>query len=294
MSSMPYDVLVGIDTANPTTVAFEVQSCDLRAEADHHDPSGLIGIRDHQSERVRGANERVIGTIDMEPSPEALALLLPWILGGVPAGTSYPIADTLSSRFVQVDRVAKVYTYAGVYVNRAVFRGSEGLPLALSLDLIGQTETEGNAGTFPAITPGTTPPFMFAESALTLLSVSRNFKDFTLTIDNALEAQFYNSRTATRIRPTDRRVTFDCMVPNDTTNTDLYNQAVAGAAATLVFTPPAPHAGYSMTITFGTLQFPKVNSSISGRGGELLLPLRGVARRLSTTPSIAFTLDSTP
>lgn len=290
---MPYDVLVGIDTVDPVTQCFEVNSCDLRATEVFHDPSGLRGIRDHQSERVRGGLISVRGGIELEPSPESLALLLPWILGGTPVGTSYPIADTLSSRYVTVDRIAKVYTYAGVYVNSATFRGSEGSPLLLSLDLIGQTETEGNAGTFPAITPGNTPPFMFAESVLTLLSVARNFKDFTLTINNALDVQFFNSRTATRIRPTDRIVTFDCTVPNDTTNTDLYGQAVAGAAATLSFAPPAPHTGYSMTVTFGTLQFPKENSSINART-ELMLPLRGVARRLTTTPSIAFTLDSTP
>jgi hypothetical protein len=291
--SMPYDVLVGIDTVNPTTQAFEVLSCDLKASGSHHDPSGLRGIRDHQSERVRGGNTAVRGTIEMEPSPEEWALLLPWILGGTPVGTSFPIADVLSSRFVQVDRVAKVHTYASVYVNSATIRGSEGLPVSLSLDLIGTTETEGNAGTFPAITPLNTPPFMFAEGVLTLLSSARSFQDFTLTINNALDVKFFNSPTATRIRPTDRIVTFDAMVPYDTVNADLYNQAVAGAAATLVFTPPAPHAGYSMTVTFGTLQFPHETPTISGRS-ELMLPLRGVARRLSTTPSIAFTLDSTP
>lgn len=291
--SMGWDSVVGIDTVNPTTAAFEVLSNTLKAVGSHHDPSGLRGIRDHQSERVRDGNETVRGVIELEPSPEELALLLPWALGGTPVGTSYPIADTLSSRYVQTDRIAKVFTHAGVYVNSMTLRGSEGNAIVCSLDLIGQTETVGNAGTFPAITPLLTPPFMFAEGALTLLGVARAFSDFTLTVNNALSARFFNSRTATRIRPTDRIVTFDCNVPYDTTNADLYGQAVAGAAATLVFTPPAPHTGYSMTITFGTLQFPKEGAETSSRE-EHMLPLRGVARRLSTTPSIAFTLDSTP
>ena len=291
--SMGWDTLCGIDTVNPTTAAFEVFSNTLGAEAPLVDPSGIRGIRDHQSERVRQGNESVRGVIELEPSPEELALLLPWILGGSPSGTSYPLADTLSSRFVQVDRIAKVHTYAGVYVNRATFRGSEGAAVRLTLDLIGQTETEGNAGTFPAITPLNTPPFMFAEGVLTLVAASRSFQDFTLDINNALETKFYNSRTATRIRPTDRIVSFSCTVPYDTDNTALYGQAAAGAAATLVFTPPAPHSGYSLTFTFGAMQFPKAPPTINGKG-ELVLPLNGIARRLTTTPSLAVTLDSTP
>lgn len=291
--SMPYDVMVGIDTANPTTAAFEVLSCTLKSEESHHDPSGLRGIRDHQSERVRGGLISNRGIIEMEPSPEEWALLLPWIMGAPAVGTAYALADTLSSRYVQVDRVAKVYTYDEVYVNSATIRGSEGQAVSLSMELVGKTETEGNAGTFPAISPLLTPPFMFQEGVLTLLSSARAFSDFTLTINNALDVRYMNSRTATRIRPSDRIVTFDCTVPNDTTNSDLYGQAVAGAAATLVFSPPAPHTGYSMTFTFGRLQFPRINSEVSSRS-ELNLPLRGVARRVTTTPSLEITLDSTP
>jgi len=291
--SMGWDTITGIDTVNPTTAAFETLSNTLGAEAPVVDPGGMRGIRDHQSERCRQGNETIRGAIEMEPSPEELALLLEWILGGTKSGNNYPIADTLSSRYVQLDRIAKVHTYAGVYVNQATFRGSEGQPVRLTLDLIGQTETEGNAGTFPAITPLTTPPFMFAEGVLTLMSSARSFQDFTLTINNALETKFYNSRTATRIIPTDRIVSFEASVPYDTNSTGLYGPAVAGAAATLVFTPPSPHSGYSLTFTFGAMQFAKRPATVNGKG-ELMLPLSGIARRLTTTPSLAITLDSAP
>lgn len=287
--SMGWDTLVGISTNNPTDAAFEFKSFGLAGQGSHHDPSGMRGYRGHQSERVRESNFDVRGPGSLEPSPEELALLFPWILGANASGTSYALADTLQSRYVQVDRVAKVHTYAGVYINSATFRGVENQPLELSLDMIGQTETEGNAGSFPAITPLLTPPFMYADCVLTLASSARKVKQFTLTINNALETQFYNSQTATRINPTDRMISLQCDVPYDTDNTALAESAVAGAAATLVFT----FGAYSLTFSFATMQFPKIKPAINGRG-EQMLSLSGMARRVSTTPELAVTLDSTP
>ena len=229
------------------------------------------------------------GTIEMIPSPEDFALLLPWIMGAVASGTTFALAETLSSRYVCLDKVAKVMTYAGCLVNRATFSGSEGMPIKLSLDIIGTTESVGNAGTFPSVTYNNTAPFMFSESVLTLVSSARNVKSWSITIDNQLEVSYYNSTTATRILPKDRSVTFQCANPFTSSETDLYDQALAGSAATLVLA----YAAYSMTFTFPTLQFPAEGPQVPGRS-ELALNLNGVARKVSTTSELVVTLDSTP
>jgi hypothetical protein len=287
--SMGWDTLVGIDTANPITKAYEFTSFGLRGQGSHHDPNGARGIRGHQSERVREAAFDVAGPGELEPSPETLADLFPWIMGANASGTSFALADTLQSRYVTVDRVAKVHTYADVYIDSATFRGAEKQPISLALAMVGKTETEGNAGTFPSVSPGLTPPFMFKEAVFTILGAARKVKDFSLTINNALDVQFFNSLTATRITPSDRVVTLDLTVPYDTDNVDLAEQAVAGDDGTLVIA----FDNYSLTFTFGNLQFPKTKPVINGKG-EQMLPLSGMARRLSTTPELAVTLDSTP
>lgn len=280
---------LGIDTANPTTAAFEFVSESLMKKGTIIDPSGIRGVRGHQSERTRTGNYTVSGQIEMYPSPEELALLLPWVLGAAASGTTFALAETVPSRYVQIDRVAKVMTYAGVYVNSATFSGSEGTPLKLTLDLIGQTETVGAAASFPSITAGTTPPLLFTDAVLTVLSSSRAMKDISITIDNQLNVAFNNTVTASRITAGDRNVRVDITTPYTSSETALYEQALAGAAATAVFT----NAGYSLSFAFATLQFPDQTPTVGGKN-EIPLKLSGVARRVTTTQELIVTLDSTP
>lgn len=284
-----YASAVGIEAATPISKGFEVRSCTLAKKAQIIDASGIRGSRSHRSERTRAGNYDVAGTIVFEPSPEDLALLLPWILGANASGTTFALAETLQTRRIVVDKGAKVYTYEGCVVSKAVFSGSEGQAMQLSVDVVGTTETEGNSGTLPSLTYTNTNPFMFAESVLTLVSASRNCKDWSVSIDNQLEVSFYNSQTATRIEPKDRMVEFSANVPFTSSETDLYGQALLGSAATLVLAP----SNYSLTFTFGKLQFPAEGVVIQGKQ-ELLLALNGVARMTSTTPELAITLDSTP
>lgn len=287
--SQGYQTSLGIDSANPVTKGFEFDNCTLGKTGEIIDSSGMRGTRSHFAARTREGNQTIQGTIELTPSPEELALLLPWILGANASGTTYALADTLPSRFVTVDKGAKVKTYAGCVVNKATFSGSSGMPIKLSLDVVGKTETVANAGTFPAVTYQNTAPFMFAGSTLTLLSTARNVRDFTLVVDNMLEVQFYNSATASSITPKDRQVSFSCNVPYTSSETDLYDQALAGSAATYALT----YSNYSMTFSFATLQFPSISPPVPSRQ-ELVLSLNGVARKVGSTNELIVTLDSTP
>ncbi len=289
--SQGYQSSLGIDSANPVTKGFEFTACSLGKRGSIIDASGLRGSASHRSERTRTGNYTVQGTIEMQPSPEELALLLPWVFGTAASGNVYALADAVVSRYVTVDKVAKVFTYAGCYVNKATFKSSEGQAMSLSLDVVGQTETVGNAGSFPSVTFQNTPPFIHSEAVLTLQSSSRLVKEWTLTIDNSLETMFYNSVSASRITRKDRIITFDCTNPFTSAEVDLYNQALSGAAASLVLAQAGTN--YSLSFAFATLQFPGQSPVINGRQ-EIPLHLSGVARMVGSTKELIATLVSAP
>ncbi len=91
--------------------------------------SGLRGTRSHVADDTRVGPYTAGGMLVLEPTPEDLAIWLPRILGGTPTGSSpktYPLAETLPSFTLAIDRVAKVFTYAGCKVNRAILSGAQG------------------------------------------------------------------------------------------------------------------------------------------------------------------------
>lgn len=280
---------LGIHANNPTEAGFEFITESLKKQGSIRDPNGIRGRRGHQSERTRTGSYTVSGSIEMYPSPEELAALLPWIMGAAAVSTTFALAETVPARYVQIDRVAKVFTYAGVYVNKATFSASEGTQLKLSLDLIGQTETVGNAGSFPSLTLGTTPPFNFEDLVFTCQSSARSTKDMVIVVDNALNVANNNSLTASRITAGDRMVTASIATPYTSSETALYGQALAGAAATVVYS----FNNYSISFNFATLQFPDESPNVAGKS-EIPLRMNGVARRVTTTQELEIVLDSTP
>jgi hypothetical protein len=126
---------------------------------------------------------------------------------------------------------------------------------------------------------------------LTLQSNARLVKDWTLSIDNAVETTFYNSLSASTITRKDRMITFECSNPYTSAEVDLYNQALAGAAASLVLAQAG--TDYSLTFAFATLQFPDHSPVVNGRQ-EIPLTLSGVARMVDSTKELITTLVSAP
>ncbi len=259
----------------------------------------MRGTRGHVADDTRLGPYTVSGELVLEPTPEDLAIWLPRILGGTPTGTSpktYPLGETLPSFTLAIVRVAKVFTYAGCKVNRAVLSGMQGGLLRLALDLVAQSETVGNAGTFPALTPGATQPYIFSDLELTLAATAREVRQFALTVDNALVTdRFMNSLTIVGAPEGDRSVTLNTTHAWAPANTDLYAQALAGAAGTLQLTNAlggTPPTGYRTTFTFATLQSPDRSPNVSGRQ-EVFLNLEMIARKTSGTAELVVTHDST-
>ncbi len=256
---------------------------------------GLRGSRSHQADDTRVGPYTVGGQLVLEPTPEDLAIWLPRILGADPSGTTYNLAEILPSFTLSVDRVAKVFTYAGCKVNRAVFQGAQGGLLRLTLDIVAQSESVAVAGTFPSLTLGVTQPYIFSDLALTLASAAREVKQFDLTIDNGLITdRFMNSLVIVSAPEGDRAIGLRTMHAWAAANTDLYAQALAGAAGSLQLTNAlggTPPTGYQTTFSFATLQVPARSPVVPGRQ-EFFLNLDMVARKVGSTPELAVTHDS--
>lgn len=284
-----YQGQLGISASNPVDAAFEFISESLRKTGANIEHDGIAGTRSHRSERIRANNFTVGGTITMQPCPEELAALLPWILGANASGTTFALAETLQERYVTIDRGTKVFTYDGCKVARATFSASEGTPLTVELEIVGKTETVANSGTFPAITVTNAPPFMFYDAVSSIASTAYAFKSFRLTVDNNLAVSFNNSQSASHIVAADRMVSVEITTPYSSDETALLGTAVAGLTSTFTLT----NGGYSCAFALAKWQIPTLTPTISTKNGETVLTLAGMARMSSTTRELIVTLDST-
>jgi len=262
--------------------------------------TGLRGTRSHTADDTRQGPYTVSGQLVLEPTPEDLAIWLPRILGGTPTGSgtkSYPLAEALPSFTLAIDRVAKVFTYAGCKVNRAVLHGEQGGLLRLVLDIVAKSESVGAAGSFPSLTPSSSQPYIFSDVTLTLASVAREVKQFDLLIDNALVTnRFMNSLTIVNAPEGDRTIALRTLHAWATANTDLYAQALAGAAGTLQLTNAlggTPPTGYTTTFDFATLQCSDRSPTVQSRQ-EFFLSLDMIARKVAGTAELTTTHDATP
>jgi hypothetical protein len=258
------------------------------------------GFFDHAMERVTQGLKIIRFKITMQPSPSELDILIPLMgFAQSPTDTFTPTDNFDALDFsVIADRVAKVHTYAGCIVDKAIFKGAKGrTPITLELHIVGKTETEGNAGTFSASALDTDHNYAFTEGVLTLEGSARPFSQFALGIENNVFASFNNSQTAECIHPTDRNVWLACSSPYNTTHADLYTKAahsgaiatdVDGAAGSLVFT----RSTKSTTFTFANLKSIAKSPNIPSRS-EIRLDQFYKAYRSGSTASVIITHDNT-
>lgn len=283
----------GFDSVNPVTKVYEFNTYDFGARPEFLETGGIRGILDHISENVVEGRIPVNGNISLEPTPTVLStLLLQAILCGTPTGTSpmtYPLGNTAPYNFIQVDRLGKVFTYAGVAVNRARFHSAEGRQLVLDLELAGKTETIGNSGTFPAaLTPPLEAPFMHFNGTFTLNGLARQVREVSIEIDNHLTVDRYmNSQTVTDLVIQDRTIAVNVTVPYNADNVDLYAAAVTAATgATFVWV----NGSKTLTFTVGALQQAAMPAPPIQGKTELLLTIPFFARKLSTTPALSVSM----
>ncbi len=270
--SMGHATRIGSSASGAATREYDFLTCQIGKTKELIVSDGVRGTRSYLDQQAVFGPYVVGGVVTMDVRPDDLDTLLPLILGGTETAGSFPLAETLPESDWTVDKEVKVYTYADMKVNTANFSGNSGQKLQLALDLQGKTETEGNAGTFPAIsgTLSVKRPYIFHQVTLTLDSVAREFNQFNLLIDNALLLdRTMNSATRTQIPEGNRRIILTVQSPFTSDEIALYDLAIAGITGTLVFTDGTD----TLTFTFANLKKPTRPVGIAGKTQEIMQPL---------------------
>lgn len=290
--SMGHQAQMAFDSVLPfdgSSIPLEFRDESMGKQSEILDTAGVRGTRSHVRERTRTGTNTAGGVVNFHMSPIMLDHLLPVILGAAEAADVFDIAETLPQFQIMVDRVAKVFTYNNCRVNRATFRGTQGQICELALDIQAESETEGAAGTFPALTMPTDEPYVFSDGVLTLLSTAREFESFEIVVDNVLDVDRHMNNTGRSELPsTDRVVTCRFTFPFTPDETDLHDMALAGAASATFVLTNADTGGNTCTFDFATIQFPKTSPSVPGRD-EVKLTLQGTARKVGSTSEIKVT-----
>lgn len=283
---------MGATASAAATREFEFLSCSVAPDNEHVQSPGMHGYRDYIAEGVAEGVKRVRGVLEIEPRPDDLAFLLPYILGAAASGNNFALAETLPDFILDVDKGPKICRYAGCKINSAAFKSSAGRPLSVALDIVGQTE-DSTITPFPAIsaTLSTMQPYVHHQGVVTINSVVYNADDLEMIIDNALLAdRFFMSQTLIGIPEGDRYVGIGFTSPFTADENVLFNLAVAGLGGSLVYT----NGGCSFTSTFGKLQKPQKGPGLPAKVQEVTNRHMFQSRRTGATPSLACVNDSVP
>lgn len=281
----------GLDTVNPVTKSYEYKSFSVGKHGNVLSTDGIRGTRSHPVERTRAGVYTIDGSIVMEPGPVDLDALLPLILGGAPSGSgtvTYPVAETLPSFFVTIDRIAAMATFAGCVMDSATFSAQQGSLLELSLNIAGKTETLGVVTGFAGLTPSLQPPYVMMDAVLTFAGGVQLFKSASFTVNNSVKRdRFMNSVTRTDVPALDRTVEVSLDLPYTTDQSSIYDLNATSATVLLTFT----NGVFVFSASFAAVQFPTIPPTTPGRD-EVLLPLHGIARSSGATKEIVITNKS--
>jgi hypothetical protein len=271
---------------SPVTRRIDFREFDLGIEIELVDMNGTRGKYDEDDSRVRPNKKRIAPRLSCQPTATELTYLLPWILDGNPAGTSYPLGNSTALRSLAYDPGAgNLWNLPNVAVDEGSFRASEGGPLDVSLSLLGRSFTV--AGTFPALSLDVaTQPFLMTDCVLSIAAGVVQFREMGLTIrKNHDRERFFNTTELTAQNKLKREIIWSFGVPYGD-NLALYNVA-QNAAATVVAT--FTNGVYILTLTSSVRFRPKSPNSPFQQ--EAMLSLEGKAYSPDgTTTPLAVTL----
>lgn len=274
-------------------VRYDFHSNTLSRKDEYIDTNGLRGTRARSVERNLDNIYRVNGQVRMFPTPTELRTLLPLCNGTAETGAgpyTYPLAETITGYTHVVDKVGKVFTYAGVLVSKYRIHGAQGNEaIGLDLDLLGTTESEGAAGSFASTAIDiATKPWYYAQSALTIAGSSFTPQNWSISVDHHIDAdRFFNSQTlSTGTNAMDRTIDFECVLPyGDSVAAYLTHSAATGVAVIVTLT----NGVYILTLSMVKVALKHMGVEINDRR-ELMLRVGGAAMKSSSTLELVTTL----
>lgn len=252
-------------------IRLEFASCTLGVEGRIIGmDAGITGTRSRRADRARHAAPTRRGWIEMPVSAADFANLLP-ILGfnnESPSGT-FNQTNAVPYFGVLVDTDYSTMEFKDCMVNRWVLRGrapsmgESGQPdlLLLQMEVYASDDADGTA--LPSSPPALTSQgfYVFSDLALTLGGSARDVQEFMLFCDFGVFAKMANALTVHSMVPTRRICKLRAVLPWNSTNADLYDIAIAGAAGSAVLT----NSGLSTTFTLDNVKWPRKSPVIRGK-----------------------------
>lgn len=224
---------LGFVTSNPgspptnPTEQLEIDSESIALRQMRENVSGIRGTRAEAGNRTIDVRRMVEGGFTCRPTPLDVEAWLPRIMGGSysgSAGTLRSIQLAESTGCFDVFKLihGKGFKYRECKVQGAVFRGSEGGVLSMSVDVIGRDRDAIASYTWPggvSFTDG--KPWAFSKVSLEIPAAGTTYRlfDFGLSIQNQYEPRFANSETITDLVTTGRQVSLGLNLPWGTSET---------------------------------------------------------------------------
>jgi len=266
----------------PITNPLEFNTFTLAKHQNILSTDGIRGTRSHPVERTILGTYTCSGQIGFNPGQADLITLLPYILG---SGNVLTEANTFFSLEIDRQAAASNSVFNHCVVDKAVFKGSQGGLIDLTLDIEAQEEIPLAALTEGAAVPSLNPPLVFQLATCSIAGTPYQFRSVSLTIDNhILKDRFMNSVTRTSLPALDRTVTVDLELPFTGDTIALYDPGATSAVVALLFSDGTN----TMTFTLNAVQFPTAGITTPGRG-EIMLPYNGIARKTGTTLELVMT-----
>ena len=182
---MGYASQFAIGSADPVDQRMRFTTENFQAQRQQLPEDEITGSASADLATVRYGPMSYVGSVTLRPNAVEWSYLLPWILGGTPSGTTYPLADTLMEKYFAFDRVTRAFLYSGGVVGRATLNCDPVNKLSVTLDLFATAENA--AYSFPTLSlSSTTKPFVLTDSVIAVNSVTVCTTSIQVVIDNVL------------------------------------------------------------------------------------------------------------
>lgn len=264
--------------ALPVTTRLALQQCGVRKIPLQVFPDNeMAGQLDQRSESVAEGPYKVSGAMAWAPRPDELTAILPLIFGGAFSGNTLDPAYLTQYFPLTVDRKIAVYNHTDCRTSKATFSSSASQLLKLNWEVEALAQAKASADSFPAIDLSILQPYIHNQAVITIDGTARPVDNVEVMVDNMLDTErFFTSSTRTELPQGGRNITFSCDSPFTTGDIDLNEIALAGVAATIVYT----NGGRSLTFAFPCLQIAPELPGLEGSSSELRQRLVFTARTL--------------